>query len=165
MTIRIIEPRDPFIARDGRPFNAGDRAASLQFPFPSTTTGGVRTRAGIENGAFDPSLIPRILNIEVSGHLLVALNDEDQIAEWFAPAPADALLFEIEVKETKDGKEETRTLKDKALLRQLAPHKFPKGALTNLPDPTLLPVYLSTEDGKPEKRKPFGAAPRFWRWS
>ena len=46
----IIEPHDSFIARDGRPFGliAGVRAASLPFPFPSTTTGGVRTRAGLD---------------------------------------------------------------------------------------------------------------------
>ena len=39
----IVEPRDPFIARDGKPFGVGVSAATLPFPFPSTTTGGVRT--------------------------------------------------------------------------------------------------------------------------
>ena len=51
MTIWIIEPHDPLIVRDGRPFgpNPGVQATSLTFPFPSTTTGGVRTRAGLNS--------------------------------------------------------------------------------------------------------------------
>ena len=50
MTTWIIEPHDPLIFRDGRPFgpNPGARAKTLSFPFPSTTTGGVRTRAGLD---------------------------------------------------------------------------------------------------------------------
>lgn len=145
----IIEPRDPFIARDGKPFTAipGSRATSLQFPFPSTTTGGVRTRAGLSNGAFnvaDPTL-PKTLRekVEVRGPLLVRLGDRGDIVDWYAPAPADAVLFGSA----------------KACLRQLSPRDLPEGALTNLPY-HLQPVYLTAED----KSKPCSKPPRFWRW-
>ena len=73
----IIEPRDPLIVRDGRPFGPtpGARAASLSFPFPSTTTGVVRTRAGLgPDGKFDTAQIERVKQIAVRGPLLVELN-------------------------------------------------------------------------------------------
>ena len=39
MTIWLVEPRDPLIVREGRPFgpDPGAWATSLPFPFPSTT--------------------------------------------------------------------------------------------------------------------------------
>ena len=55
----IIEPHDPLIVRDGRPFgpNPSAQAISLSFPFPSTTTGGVRSRAGLKgDGTFLDSI-------------------------------------------------------------------------------------------------------------
>src|SRR5436305_1269785 len=72
----IIEPHDPLIVRDGRPFgpDPSARAVSLSFPFPSTTTGGVRTRAGLKaDGMFDVSQIGRVKQIGVRGPLLVQL--------------------------------------------------------------------------------------------
>src|SRR5262245_27015821 len=101
----IIEPRDPLIVRDGRPFGPipGARAASLGFPFPSATAGGVRTRYGLSRGEdFEdpqkkPSLIATVRQLAVYGPLLVELkHDSGDIARWFAPAPADALLLDVE---------------------------------------------------------------------
>src|SRR5438105_12533871 len=86
-TIWIIEPRDPFIARDGKPFGVGVSAATLPFPFPSTTTGGVRTRAGLASGSFIDSngrpnvkLITEVKEIATCGALLVELDEDGEIA-------------------------------------------------------------------------------------
>src|SRR5437764_6432698 len=122
----IIEPHDSFIARDGRPFGliAGVRATSLPFPFPSTTTGGVRTRAGLDTeGIFDTGKICEVKRFEVRGPVLVALDHLGNVAEWFAHAPADALLLDADDRD-----------KDKAKVCRLAPRELPDGAATNLPD-------------------------------
>ncbi|HNG95593.1 MAG TPA: type III-B CRISPR module-associated Cmr3 family protein, partial [Acidobacteriota bacterium] len=116
MRIWVIEPRDPFIARDGKPFGAipGARASSLPFPFPSTTTGGVRTRAGLNaNGIFTASPEDS-RTIEVAGPFLVELNQTGEIAEWLVPAPADALLFET-------NRKDDRTARCKQLVPQVVP--------------------------------------------
>ncbi len=161
----IIEPRDPLIVRDGRPFSAaiaGARATSLDFPFPSTTTGVVRTRYGIaKNYNFnfqrdDPddenrvrTLIEEVKQIEVAGPLLVELTDGGEIDRWLMAAPADALMFEDR---------DDPASKEKADLQQLVPLQMPPGAATNL-DSGLCPVGLAARD----PRKPFGHAPRYWR--
>src|SRR5438132_10498971 len=92
MAIWLIEPHDPLIVRDGRPFgpDPSARAESLSFPFPSTTTGGVRTRAGLKaEGMFDVSQIERVKQIKVRGPLLVQLTQSgDAIEKWLVPAPA-----------------------------------------------------------------------------
>lgn len=150
----IIEPRDPLIVRDGRPFGPipGARAASLAFPFPSTTTGGVRTRAGLNsNGIFDTTLIATVKAISVRGPLLVELDDEDDIAEWFAPAPIDALLLDAEPPE----KEMVKSV----ICKRLVPLKLPEHACTDLEDGLAL-VGMTKSD----PRKPYSKAPRFWRW-
>ncbi|HYX71335.1 MAG TPA: type III-B CRISPR module-associated Cmr3 family protein, partial [Nitrososphaera sp.] len=104
--IWIIGPRDALIARDGRPFGstAGTRAKSLDFPFPSTTTGGARTRAGLGkiNGdlsKFDTQLGDEVLNIEVRGALLAEVDDDK--VNLLVHAPADCLI----VKPEKEGEE------------------------------------------------------------
>ena len=98
----IIEPRDPFIARDGKPFGRGTNASTLPFPFPSTTTGGVRTRAGLAEGSFldemgqpNHNLIQKVKEIAAKGSLLVELDCQGEIEQWLADAPADALLCKI----------------------------------------------------------------------
>lgn len=145
----IIEPRDPLIVRDGRPFgpDPGVRAASLAFPFPSTTTGGARNRAGLdEGGLFDRGRIGAVKAIAVRGPLLVEL-DADEQPTWYAPAPADALALAV-------------SDDDKAVrIRRLAPLEPPAGAATSLDD-DLRPVGLPWR----EKAKVSKGAPQFWRW-
>src|SRR5689334_15770755 len=97
MPIWMIEPRDPLIVRDGRPFgpDPGARAATLPFPFPSTVAGGLRGLAGrtVAQG-FNPSLKSDVLTrVRLRGPLLVEL-DEQQQPTWFAPAPADASIHQ-----------------------------------------------------------------------
>lgn len=152
----VIEPRDPLIVRDGRPFGAdiaGARATSLDFPFPSTTTGGVRTRQGLgEGGNFDAALIVQLKQLEVGGPLLVELNNDGEIVDWLIPAPADALWCNL--KADADG----RVPRDRAKLIRLAPLEMPTGALTNLPDDDLRPVGTWQSSGKP-----FDRPPRYWK--
>jgi len=144
----IIEPRDPLIVRDGRPFNAdpGVRAASVPFPFPSTTTGGVRQRAGLDQeGRFDKRRIAEVKALAVRGPLLVEIDADDTL-HWYAPAPADALLL--------GGAHEGRVK-----IHCLAPLVPTAGSATSLP-PDLLPVGLVQRT----KGKPSSDAPQFWYW-
>jgi CRISPR-associated protein Cmr3 len=145
MNTWIIEPRDALIARDGRPFTAGEGAKSLPFPYPSTTTGGLRTRSGLDNDGVFSKPIEYVKSIEVRGPLLVQLDNMDTIVEWFMPAPSDAMLLEIEGDSTH------------IKLHRLSPQK---GGLTNLPD-GLHPVYLNATG---DQSKPSNNAPRYWRW-
>lgn len=73
MELWIIEPRDPLIARDGRPFGPypGARARPLNFPFPSTIAGGLRTRAGQDqSGRFEAKNIPAVKQIGIRGRAI-----------------------------------------------------------------------------------------------
>ena len=47
MSVWLIEPLDPLIARDGRPAAVG-RFTTTSFPSPSMVAGAVRTRMGPE---------------------------------------------------------------------------------------------------------------------
>jgi CRISPR-associated protein Cmr3 len=153
MTVWIIEPQDPLLVRDGRPFgaNPGVRARSLPFPFPSTTTGAVRTRAGQDpHGRFDPTTVSAVTAIRTRGPLLLEEDDDGHWA-YLAPAPRDALAF--------DGPGDTLTV------RPLTPLLPSPGALSDLDavpnQPPLHPIGLTvTELAKPAKD-----APAFWRWA
>lgn len=149
----IIEPRDPLIVRDGRPFgpNPSAQAISLSFPFPSTTTGGVRSRAGLRSdGTFDVSQIERVKKIKVRGPLLVRLSQSgEKIEEWLAPAPADALLLEVNTR-------------GHVWRKPLVPLTLYSGAaFNNMRDDKSL---LLVGPIQPNLRKPSVEAPPYWRW-
>lgn len=86
-----VTPRDPIIARDGRPFSAGLRARSLDWLYPSVLAGSLRTRLGQLVGKLDKSL----LECEVAGGLPVleghSSDGDAHIGQLYFPAPADAL--------------------------------------------------------------------------
>jgi CRISPR-associated protein Cmr3 len=150
-TTWIIEPRDPLIVRDGKPFgpNPGARATSLPFPFPSTTTGGARTLAGLDaNGSFNSNAIAEVKQIGVRGPLLVELNEDRSIC-WLAPAPADALLL--------DDPTQAKT----AICKRLVPLDAPPDLHSNLPADLHL-VGMTMKQYAPDK--PFSSPPRFWYW-
>jgi CRISPR-associated protein Cmr3 len=181
MTIWLVEPRDPLIVREGRPFgpDPGAWAASLPFPFPSTLAGGVRTRSALdENGAFkygrdDKKQLEQLKEICVRGPLLVQLADDgDDIAAWLVPMPNDAQLFA-------DGSNQT------ALLRRLVPLDLPDGAQTdfspNWREKLALPAraqanfdlkgreqllhFVGQEgDTHSQPRKPLTHKLRYWYW-
>lgn len=154
----IIEPRDSLIVRDGKPFSAGvTHATSLDFPFPSTTTGGVRTRSGLVDGVFDVSQIDSIKEIEVRGALLAELDDEGEICVFYLPSPADSLLLQDD--EQKRNKA--------ARLYPLLPLNIEKlsgnankAQLSNLPEQVVFPVGLNRTK---IKGKPYGDL-KFWCW-
>lgn len=150
MTVWIVEPRDPLIVRDGRPFgpNPGARAKSLAFPFPSTIAGGVRTRAGQNgNGLFDINKIDDVKKVSLRGPLLAELN-ENGIVDFMVPAPADALLVQDQ--------------KTKVVTRhRLRPLRPPSQADSNLPQELSYSVGLIQDD----LPKPYKKAPSYWYWN
>lgn len=149
MTIWIIEPRDPLIVRDGRPFgpDPGARAATLPFPFPSTVAGGLRGLAGRTPAqTFDVTLKNAVLTrVHVRGPLLVELGDQGE-TYWFAPAPADASIHQTELYHEKCG-----------TLVRFIPAKL-AGAYADTAESLLV------QAGKPDIHKAHPLAPQFWRW-
>ena len=152
-TYFLIEPRDPLIARDGRPAALG-AFASLPFPPPGMLAGAARTRMASIDGSFvcAEGDLDRLLEIPVHGPLLGELAEgSDEVASWLAPAPRDAVLF---------GEA------DLALLRRLAPRALPgggrvggfrgRGVLEEL-------SLAGFADAEPEE-KPLSHPPAFWRW-
>lgn len=157
MNTWIIEPRDPVIFRDARPFtsNGGGRSVSLPFPFPSTIAGGVRTRAFLnEKGSFDPASFGATLDdvkrLQMRGPFLVELKPDGSIADWLFPAPLDALAFF-------SGDDASKTI----ALKRLVPLALPKGVQVSRPFEELCPVGLAKE----HKGKPSSDAPKYWKWS
>jgi len=150
MSVWLIEPLDPLIARDGRPAAVG-RFDTMEFPYPSMLAGAVRTRMGSEGGAFTlpKSALGELREkVLVRGPLLAEVQPEGGITSWFAPAPHDAVL-----------REENGVLR----LRRLFPRPLAAGeAMDSLPGHGLLPLRTAGIDiyGKPPKN-----IPSFWSWS
>jgi CRISPR-associated protein Cmr3 len=148
MTLYTLEPRDPLIARDGRPFNAdpGAKASTLPFPMPSTIAGVARTRAGtdLSTGLFrftkpsDKPDLDKLLEQGIRGPVLVK---HAATLEFFAPAPNDAFVL-------KDGS-----------VRRLAPEARIPDELTDLTS-DLLPVFMTNHDNG----KPHDKPPKYWSW-
>ena len=170
MTIWLVEPRDPLIVREGRPFGPepGALATSLPFPFPSTMAGGARTRSALdEDGIFkygreDKKELDRLKEIRIRGPLLVQLaNEDDTIAKhegeeaWLVPIPQDVQLFESGSKET-------------VILRQLLPLDPPTRAQTDFGqrecEKHLCVVGIEPAKVPPGKRKPYDHKLHYWYW-
>ena len=94
MTWWSIEPHDPLMIRDGRPFGVDtDGARSLDFPTPSAVAGTLRTRIGFDGnpGTFGLT-VAQALEISVRGPILADASSD----RMWLPAPRDAVLFEAE---------------------------------------------------------------------
>lgn len=140
-----IEPRDPLIFRDARPFSAdpGARSRTQEFPPPSAIIGALRTRYGRAKGfSFANEEVEALRKLTMRGPLLAALDGEH--LELFLPTPRDLVLFS--------------TSSNRVRLHQLSPSEVPKGSSHDLPE--LAPLALLS----PNSEKPFRNAPRFWRW-
>ena len=172
MTIWLVEPRDPLIVREGRPFGSdpGASATSLPFPFPSTMAGGARARSALDtDGTFlydrtDEEQLDQLKKIRIRGPLLVQLADEsDEIAKyknedaWLLPMPGDVQLFNSEVRDKE------------VVLQRLVPLNLPAGAQIDFGQQErekplhLVGLPLSTNPG-PGKRKPLSHGLRYWYW-
>jgi len=163
MTVWIIEPHDPLIVRDGKPFttSAGARSTSLAFPFTSTTTGGVRTQAGLnEQRVFDVAVdIAKLKKFAVRGPLLVQLDDNGAW-EVLPPAPLDALLLVPEEGEGKAGRVEMRRLVPIEKGTALCSAFSDSTSQSTDAEKSLALVGLV----KPSGRKPAKNVPLYWHW-
>jgi CRISPR-associated protein Cmr3 len=157
-----MEPHDPLLVRDGRPFGVspGARAESLPFPYPSTVAGGLRSRAGTnEDGIFryrrGDAALQQLKKIAIRGPFLVQLKTDGEgigPEQWLLPAPHDASL--LRPPEKKDGE------KGKALLQPLVPLQLPAEAQTDLNQP----AFLVGQPHSHDPRKPLDDAPAYWYW-
>jgi CRISPR-associated protein Cmr3 len=90
MTVCLtIEPRDAFIARDGRPFGltVGQRMKSLDWVYPSVLAGSLRTLLGKKvGGDFGPDAVTNLKSIEIAGPL------PEYEGEVYLPSPKDYVL-------------------------------------------------------------------------
>jgi CRISPR-associated protein Cmr3 len=146
-----IEPRDPLIARDGRPASTA-QLATLRFPFPSTLAGAVRTRMASAGGSFDLAgeALEELKRIEVHGPLLAEMAGEaEEVAQWYAPAPRDVLF--------------PGTPEGMIALRRLRPQPLGPGQqMSDLGRAGELSAVLPAEAVSPGK--PPHDLPAFWRW-
>ena len=98
MTWWTLEPRDPLLVRDARPFSArASVARSMDFPLPSVTAGAFRTRVGFALRTSDQrsfALTPSdARTIRVRGPMLAQVRSGKTVRCLFT-APRDAVLFD-----------------------------------------------------------------------
>ena len=95
----LLQPRDPLIARDARPFDPtpGARATTLNWPWPQTIAGALRTHIGraigLDWGCHEDLI--RIHRTAIQGPLLATRRRSDaSTGGWqvYFPAPADAVV-------------------------------------------------------------------------
>lgn len=102
MNTWLIDPLDPLLFGDGKPFSAipGSRARSLPLPTPAPLAGALRTRHGSDRqGRFDPALLPEVEALRSHGPIFARLSATGQLQDWLFPAPADALAMPAEKEE------------------------------------------------------------------
>lgn len=119
MTDYLIQPRDPLMFRDGRPFSAdpGSLAESMRLPYPSTLAGALRTLAGNATGrVWDKELAAGVHSLKAKGPLPIV--DDGSGWKVYLPAPADAVILA----ETDDAP---------VRLMRLRPWKIPSGTGCN----------------------------------
>jgi CRISPR-associated protein Cmr3 len=147
MTVLQIIPRDPIVARDGRPFGAagGNRMRSLDWLLPSVLAGSLRTTLGkAAKRDFSAHNIEALLRVEIAGPLPRADG------QLYLPAPEDCVV-------PPNGR----------ILRAL-PQQSSDGGGCDWPLPGLLPVGLppsaAQEDFKPKEAPAWWPADRYAAW-
>ncbi len=144
-----ITPRDPLIARDGRPFGMGQgqRMRSLAWPYPSVSAGSLRTLLGKQaDPDFSPDTVEALKALSIAGPLPMVDGS------LFFPWPHDCLLRE-------EKKRACFAVRPVAIEENA-------GEGCDLPG-GLRPVMLSHDAGdfKPAKRQPaFWSRDRIVEW-
>jgi CRISPR-associated protein Cmr3 len=148
MSVWIVDPIDPLVFGDGRPFSAipGGVLRSRPLPPPTALAGVVRAQLGKSTGRFDATQIPALLQISVRGPLVALLNAKGEVDEWLAPRPLDAVVQpKITPKITTDGVD----------LCCLRPTAWPAGSLGSQKD-SLAPLDCGRSLRKPPRElRPF----------
>jgi len=144
-----LTPRDPLVARDGRPFGAGQgyRMRSGDWLLPSVVAGSLRTLLGKQlGGSFDSEMVDALKATAVSGPFPMIEG------KLFLPCPVDAVI--------KDDK----GLKTLLSVRPINAEAIASGC--DLPG-NLLPALLpesEADDFKPSKRPAFWSVDRMADW-
>lgn len=145
MTLYIVEPRDSALFRDARPFAGNAPAVSMDRPWPSTVAGLFRTLNGQDENGVWVGNPEEAKKLEVAGPLLVSLTDDDQVADFYFPAPADAVFFR-------------EPDSDKIKVRRLHPSGNLGNFISDLPD-DLLPTVFESEENPGEAT----SGPKWWK--
>ncbi|MDR0522559.1 MAG: type III-B CRISPR module-associated protein Cmr3 [Planctomycetaceae bacterium] len=145
----MITPRDPVIARDGRPFGAGQRMKSLDWIYPSVLAGSLRTMLGKQCAyTFNEQEIETLKKIEFTGPLPFTKE------KLYFPKPLDCVV------KKNDNDENNGTV------YSARPQPLKENEGCNLPG-GLQPVFLPDEAGgdfKPKKTAPFWSSEKLLHW-
>ncbi len=143
-TFLRISGRDPLVARDSRPFGAGqgNRMRSSGWLTPSVVAGSFRTALAKAAGrGFDSTTQDELLKMEVAGVLPLAGS------ELYLPTPNDCVLD------------------DRGRVFRARPENLKEGEGADWPAEGLRPVLLdATDDFKPEAGPAFWPLSRYVEW-
>lgn len=157
-----ITPRDPLIARDGRPFSAGLRMRSLDWIYPSVLAGSLRTVLGelaggfpdaVEEKAKYESLVEALLQVAIAGPMPVVATPRGS-TELYFPAPAD-----LAIRRCDDGSIEAFAARPSGAIDGTGCDFLPEHGLL----PTLLPETVG-DDFKPDPVPAFWSTTRISEW-
>ncbi|MCP4081477.1 MAG: hypothetical protein GY743_14620 [Planctomycetaceae bacterium] len=144
----LIRPKAPLLFRNAKPFASGEGGAeTLPFPSPATISGAMRTAwaeqqkkgLGLEYTKENAELLRKK---QVLGPLLV--SEKPGCTQLLMPAPRDSLCLE-----NTEGEQ---------IIYRIVPKTLGEGEGCDLPNESLLPLYLKTDDTS----KPAADAPAFW---
>lgn len=155
-----ITPHDPLIARDGRPFDVGIRARSLDWVYPSVSSGTLRTLIGKasaadgENPFTDKAHLEKLIQTFTFEGPFPA-NFAPEGTQMFVPAPKDAYVLDAAPSDSRSH-DELRAV-------PLRPRPFRENEGCDLiPERRLLPVL--PPETMQELPKPAAGAPPFWSY-
>lgn len=154
VTVLDVRALSPLLFRDARPFGSGGdetRARGLIAPRPATTAGFVRTLTGDALGwNWQERGVPEQARaLRVRGSVLQRVTGADGRAESVVPAPANAVVMQVQAGTDQSG--------GNTVMRLAPVEALKDGEGTDLPG-GLRPLDV-TMDGKPQ------AGYGWWRWT